>query len=114
MRRLDDDGERAAERGQALEDAHAVEFRHHEIEDHQMEAIAVGAGEHLDRRAPVVQRHRAVAEPHGGCLQQPALHGIVVDDENTRRHRRPVLRPSRSPDAAHPGLATEGMIAAVP
>ena len=66
--------------------AHAVEVRHHQIEDHAIEAPAIGPGEHRQRRIAVIARHRFVAEFLQHAFEQPALHRIVVDDEDSHRY----------------------------
>ena len=70
----------------AREHAIAVEIGHHEIEDHGVDAAAVGSAEHRDRRIAAVGRHHVEAEAARHRFEQAALHGIVVDDEDKLGH----------------------------
>ena len=66
---------------QPRQHAEPVEIRHHQIEDHAIDPRAVAA-EQGQRRIAVVEHHRLIAGflQHG--LEQPALHRIVIDNED--------------------------------
>ena len=59
-----------------------VEVRHHQIENHAIDPRAVGAAEQGQRRIAIVEHHRLVAGLLQHGLEQPALHRIVIDNED--------------------------------
>ncbi len=67
---------------QAREHAEPVEIRHHQIEDHAIDPRAVGAAEQSQRRIAVVEHDGLVAGLLQHGLEQPALHRIVIDNED--------------------------------
>ena len=82
MRGLDDDRRGDGVAAQPREHAEAVEVRHHQIEDHTVDARAVRAGEQRRRRVAAFCRDHLVAEFLHHAFEEPALHGIVIDDED--------------------------------
>ena len=70
----------------AREHAVAVEIGHHEIEDDRVDAASIGSAQHRDRRIAAFGDHHVVAEAARHRLEQAALHGIVVDDEDELGH----------------------------
>ena len=62
--------------------AETIEVRHHQIEDHAVDPRAVGSGEQRQRGIAVVAGDDLVAEFLQHALEQPALHRIVIDDED--------------------------------
>ncbi len=52
-------------------------------------ARAVGSGEQRQRRVAAVARQRLVLELVQHALEQPALHRIVIDNENGHANPRP-------------------------
>ena len=82
MRGLHD--HRHVDRGLAQSGEHTetVQVRHHQIEDDAVDAPAVGTGKQGERGVAVIKRHRLVAEFLQHALKEPALHRIVVDDED--------------------------------
>ena len=69
-----------------VENAEPVDAGHGEIEDDRRNVAAARAVERLQRRFAAVGDDRLMAEFRDGALEQPALHGIVVDDENRGGH----------------------------
>ena len=67
---------------QARQDAETVEVRHHQVEDHAVDRGAARPGE--QRRAGVAAfgDHDLIAEFLQHALEEPALHRIVIDNEN--------------------------------
>ena len=96
----DDDWNAAPCRAHAREHAEAVEIRHHQIEDHAVDARTVACEQHPDRRLAAFRRHSLVAEAGDQVLDQPALHGIIVDDEDSFGHGAFV---TACPDLGHSG-----------
>ena len=82
MRGLDDDRRGDGVAAQPRKHAEAVEIRHHQIEDHAVDARAVRPGEQRRRRVAAFCRDHLVAEFLHHAFEEPALHGIVIDDEN--------------------------------
>ena len=68
------------------EHAQSVEVGHDEIEDDRVDARAVGAGERGDPGVAALGHDRLVAGLAHHVVEEPALHGIVVDDQNTLTH----------------------------
>ena len=67
---------------QSRQHAEPVEVRHHQIEDHAIDPRAVRPGEQRQRGVAVVEHDRLVVEFLQHALEQPALHRIVIDDED--------------------------------
>ena len=80
MRGLDDDRRGDGVAAQPREHAEAVEVRHHQIEDHTVDARAVRAGEQRRRRVAAFCRDHLVAE-----FLLPCLRGAGAARD---RHRR--------------------------
>jgi hypothetical protein len=73
------------------EHAKAVEVGHHEIEHDRVDPRAV-AGEHkLEGGVATFHGNGVVAETARHAFDQPALHRVVVDDENGLGHHVPLL-----------------------
>ena len=68
------------------EDRHAVDLRHHQVEDHQRHRLAVRRGQLVDRLPPRTRGERPVAEALDRVAEQAALDRIVVDDEDGGGH----------------------------
>ena len=83
---LHDDRDGAVELAELGEHRHAVEIGHDEIEDDQRKGLAVGPGQPGDRLLAAGSGGGAVPEPLDSGAEQPALHGIIVDDEDGYRH----------------------------
>ena len=62
--------------------AHAVEIGHDQIEDHAIDPRAVGSGEQRQRGVAGVARQRLVFELVQHPFEEPALHRIVIDNED--------------------------------
>ena len=91
MRGLHDHRNGDAGLAHAGEHAEAVEIGHHEIEHDAVDRAAVGAGQQLGRGVAAVGDDDLVADARDHVFEQPALHRIVVDDENTLDHVRTSL-----------------------
>ena len=83
---LDDD--RDAEPGLAhlAENAEAVEIGHHEIEHDAFEGRRIGRRHQPDRGLAAVGGDDAIAGLFHHVLQEAALYGVVVDDEDALGH----------------------------
>jgi hypothetical protein len=86
MRGLHDDRQRDPGLAQARQHAQAIEIRHHQVEHHRIDAGTVVAGEVGERRVAAFGGERIVAETADHVLEQPALHRIVVDNQNALTH----------------------------
>ena len=85
MRGLHDHRHVLAGLAHARQHAEAIEIGHDEIEHHAVEALAVRSA--ASRPAsPLSAIDRLVAELPHHVVEQAALDGIVIDDENTRGH----------------------------
>ena len=88
---LHDHRDRTVDLAELAEHRHAVEVGHDEIEDDEGDRLRPPA---LLRRSsaawPPSTAIACVAEPLDGGREQPALDGIVVDDEDRCRHQREV------------------------
>ncbi len=71
---------------QPRQNTEPVEVRHNQIEDHTIDARAVDARKQPERGVAIIQRHRLVTGFLQHAFEKPALHGIVVDDQNTPTH----------------------------
>ena len=69
--------------------AHAVEAGHHEIEHHGVDGGRVGRGQRGDRGVAGIDHHRLIAAFLHHVLDQAALHGVVVGDQNAGSHGFP-------------------------
>ena len=85
VRGLDDDRRGDGVAAQPRENAEAVEVRHHQIEDHAVDAGAVRSGEQCRSRVAAFCGDHLVAEFLHHAFEEPALHGIVIDDEDGHR-----------------------------
>ena len=86
LRGLHDHRHRDAALAHRVEHAEAVDAGHGEIEDDRGDVAAARAVERLQRRLAAVGDDRLMAEFRDGALEQAALHGIVVDDEDRGGH----------------------------
>ena len=84
--RLHDDRRLDAALAQGGEHAHAVELGHDQIEDDRVEAFAARPAELLERVVAGLGGGDIVAETLEHGVEQAALDGIVVDDENGGGH----------------------------
>ena len=82
VRGLDDDRHRDGVVAQPRQHAETVKVRHDQIEDHTIDAGAVGSGEQRRCRVAAFRRDHLVAELLHHAFEEPALHGIIIDDEN--------------------------------
>ena len=64
----------------------AVHVGHDEIEQHQRDLIAARTVDQIERGLTARRGHHLHAGARDRRFQQPALHGIVVDNENGLRH----------------------------
>ena len=67
---------------QSGENAETVEVRHYQVENDAIDTRAVRPGEQRQCGVAIVERDRLIAELLQHALEQPALHRIVVDDED--------------------------------
>ena len=67
---------------QPRQHAEPVEIRHHQIEDHAIDPRAIGAAEQRQRRIAVVEHDGFIAGLLQHGLEEPALHRIVIDNED--------------------------------
>ena len=86
MRRLHDGRNRDLALAHAREHAHAVEIGHDQIENDQVDRRPVGRLQTGERRLAGFERLDLVAESPRHRLQQTALDGIVVDNEDEGGH----------------------------
>ena len=82
MRGLHDDRNVQARLAHAREHAIAVEIRHHEVEDHAIDARGIWAGEGRDRGVAAVRDHHLVTEAARHVFQETPLYRIVVYYQN--------------------------------
>ena len=80
---LHDHRDRQARRAHLAEHAEPVEIGHHEVEHDRIDARVLGAGEQRGRRIAALGHDRLVARARDHVFQEPPLHRIVIDDENT-------------------------------
>lgn len=78
---LDDDRRVDAALGQRFEEAVAVHFRHQEIEKDDIDHAAL-ALQQFQTAAAVIGEMRHMTETLDHVRQQPALHRIVINDQN--------------------------------
>src|SRR5262249_30510271 len=62
------------------------EARHDEVENNRIDALALVAVENGERAVAALGNERVVAEFSHHIVEKPALHRIVVDDQNTLTH----------------------------
>ncbi len=67
---------------QTRQDAETVEVRHHQVEDHAVDRGAVRPGEQRCAGVAAFGDHDLIAEFLQHALEEPALHRIVIDNEN--------------------------------
>ncbi len=82
VRSLHDDRHGDRRLAQSRQDAETVKVRHDEVEDHAVDARAVRAAEQRQRSIAVIERNRLILEFVQHALEKPALHRIVIDDED--------------------------------
>ncbi len=101
VRGLNDRGDRDVALAHAREHPHAVEIGHHQIENEQADRRPVGRLQAGERRFTRFERLDVVAESPRHRLQQAALDGIVVDNEDEGGHGNPAgaawVRPRVAP-----------------
>ncbi len=68
----------------ALQHLIAIELRHHDVEEHEIDRLA---SEPLERRQAVGRADRRVAEQLELLLEQVDVQRLVVDDQNSRTFR---------------------------
>ena len=88
MRGLDDRGNPDRPPAHALKHAHAVEVGHDQIENDEIDRRALRQFQPRQRLFPGRRRLDVIAESPAHGLQQPALNGIVVNDEDQGGHVR--------------------------
>ena len=86
LRGLHDHRHRDAALTHRVENAEAVDAWHGEIEDNRCNVATARAVKRLQRRFAAVGNDRLMAEFRDCALEQPALHGIVVDNEYRGSH----------------------------
>ena len=100
---LHDDRNLDAALTHCLQHADAVEARHDEVEDDHRDAARIGPVERVETGLAAIRDDRAVAEFRHRRLEQPALHGIVIDYEYGTCHDWfNDARPICPPHCAHP------------
>ena len=101
VRRLHDGGDRDIALAHAREHRHAVEIGHHQIENEEADRGPIGGLQASETRFARFQRFDVVAEAPRHRLQQAALDGIVVDNEDEGGHGDPAgaawVRPRVAP-----------------
>ncbi len=85
LRRLHDDGGADATLPHGPEHRQPIRFRHDEVEHDDREILRC-AGETLQRRLAAVRADDLAPRPRNRCFEQPALDGIIIDDQDTTRH----------------------------
>ena len=85
VRRLHDHRHADPRLTQSGQYAEAVKVWHDQIEDHAIDPGTVGGAQQRQCGVAVVARHRLVAEFLQHAFEQPALHRIIVDDENSHQ-----------------------------
>jgi hypothetical protein len=83
---LDDHRNIAAGVAHPRQHAHAVEIRHHQVEDHAIDARRLGAAQHLDRGIAALGGDGLIAETLHHVFDEATLDRIVVDDQHHLRH----------------------------
>ena len=83
---LHDDGHAQSALAHLRQHAEAVEVGHDQVEDNAIDARFLRVVQQGQRRVAAVGGQRPIAETRDHRLQQPALHRIVVDDENRFCH----------------------------
>ena len=86
---LHDDGDVEAGFANFGQHAHAVEAGHDQIEHHGIDRRRVGAGQHGDRGVAAIDHDGLIAAFLHHVLDQAALHGVVVGDQNAGSHGVP-------------------------
>ena len=86
VRGLHDDRNAEARLLEPRQNAEPVEIRHDQVEHDGIGLRGAGAEQALERGVAAFDRNRLVAEPADHGLEQPALHGIVVDDQDRFGH----------------------------
>ena len=89
VRRLNDRGNCDVALAHAREHPHAVEIGHHQIKNEEADRRPVGGLQTGESRFAGFERLDVVAEPPRHRLQQAALDGIVVDNEDEGGHGNP-------------------------
>ena len=65
---------------------HAVDIRHHQVENDQRQAVALGPGDARERFLAAFRDDRAIAESLDRGSEKPTLDRVVVDDKDGDRH----------------------------
>ncbi len=86
MRGLHDGGNGNVLLAHAREHAHAIQIGHDQVENEQVDRRPVDRVHARQRRFAQFERLGLVAEPPRHRLQQTALNGVVVDNEDERGH----------------------------
>ena len=86
LRGQHDDGKSFMCRAQFAEDCHAVHVGHHEIEQQELYLLAARSVQKVESRLTAGSRDDMHARPRNGRFEQPALYGIVVNNQNCLRH----------------------------
>src|SRR5271157_5646170 len=89
VRGLHDGGNRNVALAYARKDSHAAEIGHHQIENEEVDRRPVNRLQARQRRLSGVERLDLVAEASRHRLEQAALDGIVVDNEDESGHCGP-------------------------
>ena len=86
VRRLHDDRRFDAAFAQLRHEAEPVEVGHDEVDDGDVDALALRRAQESKRLVAALGDHRLITEAAHHGLEEPALNGIVVDDENGAGH----------------------------
>ena len=89
MRGLNDHRDVETGRSHLRKNAKAVEIGHHKVEHHRIDARSAVVRERRDGGIAAGRENRLIAEPSHHAFEETALHGIVVDDQNTLTHDAP-------------------------
>ncbi len=89
MSGLHDDRDGEPGLAHARQHAEPVEVGHHQVENDSVDADGFRAGQDPCGIVAAIGDDRLVAEPAHHIVEETALHGIVIDDEDTLGHDSP-------------------------
>ncbi len=82
-----DDGKLGVRGTQLGEDVEAAHVGHDEIEQHEVDLLALRSADQVERGPAAGRGDDVHARARDRGFEKPALHGIVVDNKNGLRHR---------------------------
>src|SRR5215467_5439001 len=71
------------------EDAHAIEAGHHEVEHDGVDIGRVGARQYIHHRIAAIDHHGLISTFLHHILDEAALYGVIVGDQNAGSHGFP-------------------------